>query len=222
MKQIWILALTGLFINITMHAQRSCGQSIYLQQQISRGQVTPGQVKAAESFISRIIQSTNTLSRTTQNAIIRIPVIVHILYHYPDELITDEQVRSQITVLNRDFRRRNPDSVKTPAYFKSLAADCEIEFVLASSDPQKRPTTGIIRKYTPVLEWEADDKIKSSAETGDDGWDPGSYLNIWVGKMNRVAGYSSVMGGPVKKDGIVIDRAVFGSGGNGGGHGVTR
>jgi hypothetical protein len=40
--------------------------------------------------------------------------------------------------------------------------------------------------------------------------------------MNRVAGYSSVMGGPVKKDGIVIDRAAFGSGGNGGGYNMGR
>ena len=37
-----------------------------------------------------------------------------------------------------------------------------------------------------------DDKIKLSSEMGDDGWDPKSYLNIWVGALDQFLGYSSV------------------------------
>ena len=71
-----------------------------------------------------------------------------------EENISDEKVYSQIRILNENFRRLNADTVNTPEWFKSIAADCEIEFQLAISDPQRRNTTGIIRKYTPVTRWE--------------------------------------------------------------------
>jgi len=44
-------------------------------------------------------------------------------------------VQSQIDVLNEDFRRLNTDAVNTPSAFQSVAADTEIEFCLATSDP---------------------------------------------------------------------------------------
>ena len=79
---------------------------------------------------------------------------------YEDEL---RQRQDQIAALNTCFRHRNADSTHTPSYFKSLAADCGIEFQLAISDPRRRSTSGIVRKYTPVTEWTSDDKMKSSA-----------------------------------------------------------
>jgi hypothetical protein len=138
-------------------------------------------------------------------------VVVHILYHQPLENVSDAQVNSQITALNRAFRRQNADTINTPARFKPYAADCEIEFQLATSDLKRKSTTGIIRKYTPVSLWEADDKMKLSSETGDDAWDAKSYLNIWVCNLDQVAGYSSTIGGPADKDGVVIGLNVFGS-----------
>jgi hypothetical protein len=62
-----------------------------------------------------------------------------------------------------------------------------------------------------VAQWEMDDKMKYSAETGDDAWDATSYLNIWVCNLRRIAGYSSVPGSDLAKDGIVVDYTVFGS-----------
>lgn len=144
------------------------------------------------------------------NIIITIPVVVHILYNKPEENISNEKVYSQIRVLNENFRRRNADTINTPNAFKSIAADCEIEFQLAISDPQRRGTSGIIRKYTPVTMWNADDKMKFATETGSDAWDAKSYLNIWVCNMGRAAGYSSFPGGPAAKDGIVVAYNVFG------------
>jgi hypothetical protein len=143
---------------------------------------------------------------------IQIPVVVHILYHEASDKnrITDAQVLAQLKVLNDCFNRLNADSVKTPSYFKSLAADCDFEFILAKSDPGLRSTTGIIRKYTPVTKWTADDKVKFSSQMGDDGWDSKSYLNIWVCNMDKLAGYASFPGGPAERDGIVMDFGAFG------------
>jgi len=143
--------------------------------------------------------------------IIRIPVVIHVLYNTAHLNISDEQIRTQLNALNRDFRRQNSDTVNTPARFKSSAADVQIEFVLATADPKGRTTTGIVRKLTAVAEWNMDDKIKFSANGGDDAWDSRYYLNIWVGKMRSLLGYSSAPGGPAEKDGLVINVTAFGT-----------
>ncbi|HPG13018.1 MAG TPA: hypothetical protein PLU37_15905, partial [Chitinophagaceae bacterium] len=131
-----------------------------------------------EGFIN-----THTLQQTAgrlYKEVIKIPVVVHVLYHFPNQKIDDAIVHQQLALLNECFRKQNADTVNIPAAFKSLAADCEIEFKLATSDPNKRSTTGIIKKYTPLGNWGIDDKVKFSSEMGDDAWDPKSYMNIWV------------------------------------------
>jgi hypothetical protein len=87
----------------------------------------------------------------------------------------------------------------------------QIEFALATADPKGRATNGIIRKATVIKYWQMDDKIKYSAEGGDDAWDSRSYLNIWVGYTRSLLGYSSIIGGPADKDGIVINNTAFGT-----------
>ncbi|MDB5251793.1 MAG: type sorting protein [Flaviaesturariibacter sp.] len=164
----------------------------------------------AESALER----PSAMGRSTGNSsdmVIRIPVVVHVLYSSSLQNISDEQVRSQIASLNRDFRRDNSDTVNTPARFRGIAADVAIEFVLASSDPEGYQTTGIVRKFTTVGEWSNDDRIKFTSAGGDDAWDPKSYLNIWVGQMRRIIGYASAPGGPTDRDGLVITPSVFGT-----------
>jgi hypothetical protein len=208
-----LILVFNLFIFINqLTAQRNCVTFTYQQEQLKNDPSLSEKINAIETFSRRQNTTTNNaLLRAAQGNIIKIPVVVHILYHQPYENITDEQVYSQIEALNRDYRRKGADSSNTPAFFKPLAADCEIEFQLAISDPRRRSTTGIIRKYTPFTYWQADDKMKFSSEMGDDAWDAKSYLNIWVCNLERVAGYSSVPGGPDDKDGVVIGYSVFGT-----------
>src|SRR3954462_11957747 len=47
----------------------------------------------------------------------RIQVVVHVVYSTASENISDAQVKSQITVLNRDFRAKNSDKTKVPTAF---------------------------------------------------------------------------------------------------------
>jgi hypothetical protein len=150
-------------------------------------------------------------SRLAANTIVRIPVVVHVLYNTAAQNISDAQIKSQIDALNRDFRRRNEDSVKTPERFKSVAADVQIEFALATADPMGRATNGIVRKQTGVVAWQMDDKIKFSAQGGNDAWDSRNYLNIWVGNTRSLLGYASYIGGAAEKDGIVINTTAFGN-----------
>jgi Pregnancy-associated plasma protein-A/Secretion system C-terminal sorting domain len=213
MKLLSIVIIASCFITGAVHGQQSCGTTEYFNRESQKDPSLANRITAAENFIKNNPQNNNASAQRTggERTVIKIPVVVHILYHFPGENISDEIVRNQIAILNRDFRRRNADTVNTPVHFKSAAADCDIEFKLAISDPRGRSTTGIIHKYTPIKKWYDDDKIKFAAEMGDDAWDSKSYLNIWVGNLQYLRGYSSVPGSNANIDGIVLAVANFGT-----------
>ncbi len=208
--RFYIFTFAFLFFVWQGQAQKECQTAEYHQQLLSRQPSLKNTLNDIEDFIQRKLHSERTAGRMHIGPVFTVPVVVHILYNRPEENISDERVFSQIAVLNETFRRLNADTAKTPAAFRDIAADCGIEFKLAISDPQRRATSGIVRKYTPVTQWTADDRMKYSAETGNDVWDPENYLNIWVCNLGRVVGYSSFPGGPAEKDGIVIHYGVFG------------
>ena len=210
MKARYFLIAIMLMMSGALGAQQRCDAYQYMQQQIAADPSLRLRLDAIETFTRNHSNVSNYTSRTESKNTIRIPVVVHVLYHTAAENISDAQIQQQLNILNKCFRRQNPDTVNTPSYFKTLAADAGFEFVLATSDPRKHSTSGIIRKYTPVALWQEDDKMKFSSETGDDAWDCKSYLNIWVCNLDRVMGYSTIPGGPADKDGLVIGTAVFG------------
>src|SRR5688572_25307566 len=80
--------------------------------------------------------------------ITRIPVVVHVVWNTQAQNISDAQIRSQIDVLNQDFRRTNPDSSQVPQVWQPIVADARIEFLLATTDPNGSPTSGITRTQT--------------------------------------------------------------------------
>jgi hypothetical protein len=200
-----ILGLAGVLCLGIATAQRNCSFTAYEQRQFEQSPWLRNLLNQQATLSSPYtINDANTGQRSNVGQVIRIPVVVHILYHYPNQDIDDERLHRQIAALNRDFRKMNSDTANIPAAFRSVAADCEIEFQLARVDPKGRATTGIVHKYTPIEKWTMDDKIKYSAEMGDDAWDPSSYLNIWVGNLHRLDGYASVPGDDKSKDGLVI------------------
>ena len=201
------------FISFLAKAQRECATQAYLDAQLASHAGISKKQADIESFIQRqkITTRLNGDEGSSVTGVIKIPVVVHILYNTASENIPDAQVFNQLAALNRDFRRLNNDTLNTPDPFKSLAADVQIEFVLATADEEGRPTTGIVRKHTYVTYWKTDDQIKFSSEGGSNAWDSRFYLNIWVGNLQSVIGYSSSPGGDVTKDGVVISTSVFGS-----------
>lgn len=214
------LILLALVFATQLSAQDKCKSYTYQQSELAKDPAMAGRIKATEDFIQQ--QLAGRLTSRLDGVTIKIPVVVHILYHTPTEKISDAQVISQIEALNKYFRRRNADTASTPAHFRALAADCEIEFQLAISDPGRRSTSGITRKYTPITKWGADDKMKSAAEMGTDAWDTKSYLNIWVCNLDKFAGYSTLPGSDDKKDGLVISYAAFGTGSSAGGYAMGK
>ncbi|WP_317204080.1 M43 family zinc metalloprotease [Janthinobacterium sp.] len=149
-----------------------------------------------------------------RSGVTRIPVVVHVIWNAAAQNISDAQIKSQIDVLNRDFRRTNPDVGGTPAPFLPLTADTRVEFYLADVAPNNAPSTGVERHQTGVASFGADDAVKSSASGGMDAWPRDKYLNIWVCQLGGgLLGYAQFPGGPAATDGVVILQSAFGTGG---------
>ena len=200
---------------IQMYAQNKCYSTEYMDQEMRNNASLKNSLEEIETFTRQVaanIISNQRSSGTSQ--IIRIPVVFHVLYHTAEENISTEKIIHQLNALNRDFRRKNSDSVKTPLAFVPLATDMEIEFYFAKRDPLGRSTSGIERKYTPVKYWISDDKMKFNASSGTDAWDTKSYLNIWICKLLGEMGYSTLPGVELQKDGIVLSNSSVSSNSN--------
>ncbi|MEM8507247.1 MAG: zinc metalloprotease [Bacteroidota bacterium] len=164
--------------------------------------------------------------------IYRIPVVVHVV-HAGEPVgeganISVEQVRSQIEVLNEDFRR-----VSGTNGFNALGigADTQIEFYLAEQDPDGRllGEPGIDRINGNRQEWPKG-IFRNPIETDlkpNTIWPTDRYFNIWTvnfgGFLSRdLLGYAQFpdasgleglneIGGSPETDGIVIGYKYFGS-----------
>jgi Pregnancy-associated plasma protein-A len=149
---------------------------------------------------------------TLRAGITTIPTAVHVVYSNDGGNISDDQVRSQFDVLNRDYRAANPDRTGVPAVWSSLVADARIQFALATVDPGGNPTTGITRTATDQPSFGTDDRVKSSATGGIEPWPADRYLNIWVCQLGGgLLGYAQFPGGSAETDGVVILHSAFGT-----------
>lgn len=179
-----------------------------------------------ESWLGAKIIHTKQAAAKKKTQVYKIPVVVHIIHNGEGfgqgANIPTEQVLSQIAILNEDFRRLNADASQTPAMFQSVAADIEIEFVLAKRNPQGLPTDGITRIEGPQERYRSSDHgIIASLSY----WPAEEYLNIWVAPMQgSILGWAQF---PLSNleglenvnttrltDGVVINYEYFGEGFN--------
>lgn len=123
------------------------------------------------------------------NEVVTIPVVFHVIHNGKavgvDENLSEEQLLSQIRVLNDDFRR----AADTPGFNDHAdGSDMEIEFGLAKRTPNGLPSTGIVRyNIGDDNGWlqEEVELIKTQTQ-----WDPSKYLNIWIfDEINIAGGY---------------------------------
>ncbi|WP_282774650.1 M43 family zinc metalloprotease [Phaeodactylibacter xiamenensis] len=197
-----LLGLTG-----SLWAQRNCGSMDYLQHQHDMHPEREQRLKEIEQHTARILENA---SRSVTGTI-TIPVVVHVVYNNATENISAAQVQSQIDILNEDFRRLNADAVNTPSVFQGVAADVEIEFCLATVDPQGNPTDGITRTPTSVTAFGTNDEVKFNSSGGKDAWPASDYMNFWVCDISGgILGYAQFPGGPASTDGVVVDYQYFG------------
>lgn len=183
-----------------------------------------GTTKLMKMYPPKSVESTTQTSsiRNLKDSVIIIPVVVHIMKDPNDPMnvnsnISDEQVISQLKALNADFRKENPDVVKTIAAYQNRSGDAKMIFALAKKDPSGNPTTGILRVNYPNSYFHSmsDDQAMKAVSS----WPPDRYLNIWVvGNMpDGTLGYcylpSMVIDSAFrdKVDGLVCGAKYFGS-----------
>lgn len=158
-------------------------------------------------------------AQASNRAVVTIPVVVHVVYKFSFENISAAQIKSQIDVLNADYRKMNADANQVPAVFQPVAADVEFEFCLATTDPNGNATTGITRRATSwtdvgiLFAPDGRPRVNYTSLGGEDTWDPSRYLNIWVASMGGdLLGYGTFPGSsPAAEDGVLVDPHYFGT-----------
>jgi len=208
------LHLLLLFVTPILFAQQEyCGADRITQSRVLKDPSIVNRKIANEQFTSDWIANYEANNRTT-SSIITIPVVVHVLYKTSATNISDAQINSQFTALNNYFRGVDQHfETKTPAVFKPLKADTEIEFCLAKRDVNGNATTGIIRKQVASafnVENDYYDVTKGSVA-----WDLSKYLNIWVVDYGTDGTNGSatdpVSGQNYGGDGALLDYRAFGT-----------
>lgn len=211
LKKITLASGMALLLNLATLAQqvKFCGNKEANEKLVNN-------FPAAQQRISSFRQRTAAINfdllraaKTTSSAAqYTIPVVFHILHTNGPENIKDAQVIDAVKILNIDFRKLNADTANIVPSFKTLAADCQIEFRLATKDPLGNCTNGIVHHYDVNTQWQGDflDYIYT--------WDNTRYLNIYVVATIGfgAAGYTFLPGtAPGEMDAIVILHSYVGS-----------
>lgn len=155
----------------------------------------------------------NSTTQKKVKELITIPVVFHVVHNNPTENLSAERLMTQIDVLNEDFRKLNPNFDETLEVFKGRAADFEIEFCLAQTDPDGLPTNGINRMSSDTTDFSVDNFVKFKETGGIDAWSSSEYLNFWVCDLEAgLLGYAQFPGLEESTDGVVVDYVQVGRG----------
>ncbi len=216
MKKRCAFLLVVLFLGLVLPSTAQKCKATFLRQLRMQAQPSIQQeVRQIENHTQQWIQQQQ--DRIELREVITLPVVVHVLWRTDVENISEEQIQSQMQVLNDDFRLLNQNFPQTPTPFKSLAADIEIEFCLASLDPNGMATNGITRTRTNIINIGETEAWYSSTAGGKDPWNPREYINIWVCDIGdeETLGFASFPGTayPPQSDGLVIGHRYFGTSG---------
>ena len=139
-----------------------------------------------------------------------IPVVFHVVYQTPEQNIHDSLIFQQLTRMNEDFQRTNPDTVNTPAPFKPVSSGMDIEFCLAHTSPDGSPRSGILRVETTTssfpspVSYDVPDPVKHTSLGGSDAWDTEHFLNIWICNLTGATAYSAPPGNFAPEDDGVV------------------
>jgi hypothetical protein len=192
-------------------SHRRCGTTEYMNQLFQQDPA----YKASLDAKNQELESLNHLSAKKGNktsSFLYIPVVVHCVYRTAAESISVQRVAEQLQTLNEDYSLTNADAANIPSYWQSIAANTEIQFCLAITDPNGNPTTGITYTQTTVTSFSTDNKVKFASQGGHDVWNRSYYLNIWVCNLGSgLLGYAQFPGGPANTDGVVIGYPYFGN-----------
>ncbi len=179
--------------------RRSCGAVAAHMMLLERFPSFRANQMRLEGLTEKRRESGADLQRTK---ITTIKTVVNVVYNTAEQNVSDAQIKSQIDVLNKDFRATNSDRNQTPAPWKGLITDTLLEFKLVD----------VTRTRTSATGFTFDDAVKKAATGGIAPASPKTQLNIWVCALTGgLLGYAQFPGGPQSTDGVVIHYRAFGT-----------
>ncbi len=215
-----LILFTGNFLAAQSHDHNKCLTDQVYQKQIAND---PSILERAAEFEAdyqelKDLYSSQSLKKGEKFII---PVVFHVFHAGGAEDISKAQIQDQLDTLNKlmnyiDFGRVRP-------VFWGDAAPLEIEFRLATIDPDGNCTDGIVRIYDIETENGSNNLKYKSA------WPTDQYFNIWVVKAISSAstqpgltlGYAQFpWAGGAQTDGVVMVHNYIGTNGTATGNGA--
>ena len=176
--------------------QVRCASYEVLEAQLAADPSLRQRMNEIENFIQQYTNS--PAAHLLPDGVIEIPVVFNVLYKTNAENVSEDQLNSQIAVLNEDFAATNLDYGGAPAEFApARAGDTKIIFVRDAVT---------MRKKTNKKQWNTNNAMKFNSQGGIDATSSTTKLNIWVCNMGGgILGYAQFPGGNSVTDGIVLD-----------------
>ncbi len=198
-------------------SQERCGSDLAFEMALEKNPSLAQTLLEQEILTQEFIE--NHSKTVGSRTVVTLPIVVHVVWKNSVDNISDGQIYSQIEVLNQDFRKMNADAATIPNEFKSLAADMEVQFCLATTSPTGQPTTGITRTQTSVADIGfktssgGEFLVKHDVHDGKTAWNTSKYINIWVAQIDQgILGWATFPGVPPSNEqGIVVDPDAFGT-----------
>lgn len=170
------------------HDQEECIQSSVMDELLANDPLYKLGRENAEAHTRNFLENYDHNSGARNTYII--PVVFHVIHEGEAEgqitNISEAQLQSAIDALNRDFAGTAEDGGIAQSNHPAAANNTNIQFCLASVDPQGNPTSGINRVNGTSVAGYANNGIT----TGNNGnelavkalsnWDNRYYMNVWV------------------------------------------
>jgi PKD repeat protein len=163
-------------------AQDVCGTDRFLKKQL---ETNPKAKQSHEARKESLKHLDHNQPKSEQAANRVIPVVFHIIHQYGSENISKSIIEETLDIMNRDWQGTNEYVGTITSNFAGISSDLEVEFRLATLDPNGNCTEGITRTYSTLTEG-ASDNVKDLIR-----WPNTKYLNVWVVKSIEEDGSGS-------------------------------
>ncbi len=138
---------------------------------------------------------TNEFDPNTRSSYV-IPIVFHVVHEGGPENISDEQIYDAIAKLNEDYDAANSDLSAVIPDFQGVIGNCDIEFRLATKDPNGQCHPGITRTFSQYTIDDGSGQTLGAVEAQHGVWPQNKYLNVFVvSDPNGAAGYTNYPAG---------------------------
>jgi len=139
----------------------------------------------------------------------QIPIVFHVIHEYGYENQPDSEILEALEHMNNRWRKRLADSADVAYPFNLIHDDMEVEFILATKDPDGNASTGITRHVSELTGQGGGDEAGAVIRALYT-WPPDQYLNVFICRSvgEGVGGYSQYPSGAASGgiDGIMVRR----------------